>query len=264
MLNLEGKKYSDINAQTINGWVKDGWTWGIPITHDEYVKAKKGEWNVLLGGSKYVPKEWFPLLRDKKILGLACGGGQQMPIFAALGADCTVLDYSDSQLANEKLVSEREKYSINIVKADMTQKLPFKDCEFDMIFHPVSNCYVEDVYHVWNECYRILKEGGVLLAGMDNGMNFLFEDIYKEPLVVVNKMPFNPLKNQELFEKLDNRKDGIQFSHTLEEQIGGQLKAGFIITDLYEDGDKDGYLYEYNIPQYIVTRSVKPNKGFKI
>jgi hypothetical protein len=104
----------------------------------------------------------------------------------------------------------------------------------------------------------VLKSGGILLAGMDNGMNFLFEDIYKAPLVVINKLPFNPLHNKELYEKLDNAKDGVQFSHTMEEQIGGQIKAGFILTDLYEDTDKDGLLHEYNIPQYIATRAIKP------
>jgi ubiquinone/menaquinone biosynthesis C-methylase UbiE len=260
MLKLTGKKYTDINAKTIDGWVENGWAWGIPITHEEYIKVKDGEWNVLLTGSKYVPKEWFPELKDRKVLGLASGGGQQMPIFSALGACCTVLDYSDMQLASEKIVAERENYSINIIKADMSQKFPFNDCEFDIIFHPVSNCYIEDVFHVWNECYRVLKEGGILLAGMDNGMNFLFEDIYKDPLTVVNKLPFNPLKNNELYKKLDNEKAGVQFSHTMEEQIGGQLKAGFILTDLYEDMDEDGLLHEYNIPQYIATRAIKPKK----
>jgi ubiquinone/menaquinone biosynthesis C-methylase UbiE len=260
MLQLDGKKYTDINAKTIDGWVKNGWTWGIPISHEEYVKAKNGEWNIGLTSGKHVPKNWFPPLKDKKILGLAAGGGQQMPVFSALGACCTVLDYSDMQIANEKLVAEREHYSIHIVKADMSQIFPFHDNEFDMIFHPVSNCYVEDVFHVWKECYRLLKRGGILLAGMDNGMNFIFEDIYKAPLVVTNKLPFNPLRDTELCKKLDNAKDGVQFSHTIEEQIGGQIKAGFILTDLYEDMDADGLLREYNIPQYIATRAIKTNE----
>ena len=47
----------------------------------------------------------------------------------------------------------------------------------------------------------------------------------------------------------------IQFSHTIEEQIGGQLKAGFILEDLYEDTDDDG-IGKY-IPNFIATRAVK-------
>lgn len=68
-----------------------------------------------------------------------------MPVFAALGAECTVLDYSEKQLENEKLVSDREGYPIRIIRADMTKPLPFEDEEFDIVFHPVSNCYAEDV-----------------------------------------------------------------------------------------------------------------------
>jgi SAM-dependent methyltransferase len=226
--------YTDINVKIIDRWIEEGWEWGIPITHEEYIKAINGEWNVLLTPTKYVPKNWFPELKNKKLLGLASGGGQQMPIFSALGACSTVLDYSDKQLASERLIAEREGYKIEIIKADMTKILPFMEETFDIIFHPVSNCYIEDVYHIWNECFRILKRGGILLAGMDNGLNFLFDDDEKS-LEVSNKLPYNPLKNKNQLKKLEENDNGIQFSHTLEEQIGGQLKTGFILKDLYED-----------------------------
>jgi ubiquinone/menaquinone biosynthesis C-methylase UbiE len=251
------ESYTDINSKTIDSWAGNGWEWSVPITHDEYVKSKNGECNVLLTPTKYVPKNWFPDLKNKKLFGLACGGGQQMPVFSALGACCTVLDYSDKQLESEKIVAERENYQIEIIKADMTKKLPFPDKTFDIIFHPVSNCYVEDVYHIWNECFRVLKNGGILMAGMDNGINYLFDDIENLPLVLTNKLPYNPLKNKELYKKIEKTNDGIQFSHTIEEQIGGQLKAGFILKDLYEDHDSVGLLKEY-IPTFIATLAMKP------
>jgi len=254
---MEDKNYTNINAKTIDSWVDEGWEWSIPITKEEFLKAKNGECNVLLTPIKYVPKNWFPDLKNKKLLGLACGGGQQMPVFSALGACCTVLDYSDKQLANEKLISERENYQIEIVKGDMSKKLPFNDEVFDIIFHPVSNVYVEDVYHVWNECFRVLKSGGILMAGLDNGLNFLFDDDEKLPLVVTNKLPFNPLKNKDQLKLLEKENAGIQFSHTMEEQIGGQLKAGFILKDLYEDYNNTGFLKEY-VPTFVATLAVKP------
>jgi len=258
---MDRQNYVDVNARAIDSWVEAGWEWGVPISHQEYLKAKNGECSVVLTPQKIVPLEWYsPFLKDGRLdgvtlLGLASGGGQQMPVFAALGADCTVLDNSARQLESERLVSEREGYTVNTIKADMTQPLPFENETFDVIFHPVSNCYVEDVYHVWNECFRILKKGGILLAGMDNGLNYLFEE--DNPLLVVNKLPYNPLKDEALYEKCIQMDGSVQFSHTLEEQIGGQLKAGFILTDLYEDRDADGVLSEY-VPLYIATRAVKP------
>ncbi len=51
---------------------------------------------------------------------------------------------------------------------------------------------------------------------------------------------------------------GVQFSHTAEEQLGGQLKAGLVITDIYEDTNGSGRLHELNIPTFWATRAVKP------
>lgn len=250
-------EYTKINSQTWDLWADNGCEWSVPISHDEYEAVSEGNFGVYLTPCITVPHEWFGDLKNKRLLGLASGGGQQMPVFSKLGAICTVFDYSDRQLEAERTISEREGYSIQIIKGDMTKTLPFEDESFDIIFHPVSNCYVEDVYHIWNECYRVLKKGGRLLAGFDNGIDFLFEG--DNPLLVVNKLPFNPLKMpNERFEAMAKNGEGIQFSHSLEEQIGGQLKAGFTLKDLYEDRDRVGgaKIRDY-LPQYMATLAVK-------
>lgn len=248
-------KYQDINAETIDRWIEDGWEWGVPIDTETYRRALKGDWQVVLTPTKPVPREWFGDLRGKKLLGLASGGGQQMPIFAAAGANCTVLDYSKKQLGSERMVAEREGYSIRIVRADMTQPLPFDDEEFDLIFHPVSNCYVRDVLHVWKECFRVLKRGGVLLSGTDHYINYIVDEAEEK---IINRLPFDPLANPDQMKQLADTDSGVQFSHSLEEQITGQLRAGFILTDLYEDTNGQGRLHELGIPTFLAMRSVKP------
>lgn len=246
--------YQEINAKTINQWVENGWEWGIPITHEEYQRAASGDWKVVLTPNKAVPAEWFGELRGKKVLGLASGGGQQMPLFAAAGALCTVLDYSEKQLESERMVAQREGYDIQIVRADMTKPLPFADESFDVIFHPVSNCYVEEVKPIFKECYRVLKDGGILLAGLDNGINYLFDD---DERMLQNSLPFNPLKNADQMKQLEDTDSGVQFSHTIDEQIGGQLEAGLILTHLLEDTNGSGNLADHHIPCYLATRAVK-------
>jgi SAM-dependent methyltransferase len=191
------------------------------------------------------------------ILGLASGGGQQMPLFRAAGARCTVLDYAERQLESERMVAAREGYEINVVRADMTQPLPFSDASFDVIFHPVSNCYIREVEPVWRECFRVLRPGGVLMAGLDNGVNFLFDD---SETMLTHRLPFDPLDDPPLYEELMKSDDGVQFSHTLEEQIGGQLRAGFVLTDVYEDTNGYGKLHEFNIPTFWATRAIKPKE----
>ncbi len=248
-------EYQDKNAETIDRWIEEGWEWGIPISHEEYEKAQEGDWGVLLTPTKPVPKEWFGSLKGKRILGLASGGGQQMPIFAALGAFCTVFDYSLRQLESERLVAEREGYSIEIIRGDMTKPLPFEDGSFDLIFHPVSNCYVQEVKPIFKECFRVLAPGGVLLSGLDNGINFLFVDEDKRDELSV--FPFDPVQNPQQREQMEEDDDGFQFSHTMEEQIGGQLEAGFQLTHLYADTNGSGTFHEHHIPCYLATRAVK-------
>lgn len=247
--------YTSYNAQAIDSWVQDGWEWGRPISHEEFVQAQQGNWQVVLTPNIPVPKEWFGELKGKRVLGLASGGGQQMPVFASLGAVCTVFDLSDRQLESEKMVSQREGYEIEVIKGDMTQPLPFEDATFDLIFHPVSNCYIRDVLPVWRECFRVLKSGGALLSGLDNGINFLFDD---DGVCVKHALPYDSLADPDWEEKVKTHNDSLQFSHPIQEQIGGQLKAGLMLSDVYEDTNNVGPLKDFNVPCFFATRAVKP------
>ena len=246
--------YQDINAKTIDRWIEEGWEWGKPVSHEVYVAATQGIWDVKLTPTKMVPHEWFGDLKGKKVLGLASGGGQQMPIFTALGAECTVMDYSSKQVETERMVAEREGYEIIAIRGDMTKHLPFEDETFDLIFHPVSNCYVKEVRPIWKECFRVLKPGGYLIAGVDHYINYIVDEEERE---IVNSLPLDPVNNEEQRKQLEREDAGMQFSHSLEEQIAGQLEAGFTLLDLYEDTNGEGRLHELNIPTFLAMRSVK-------
>ena len=244
---MNKENYQAVNSAVIDRWVAEGWEWGKPIDHETYLRAKAGEWGVFLSPNHSCD------LAGKRVLGLASGGGQQIPVFTALGARCTVLDYSAAQLESERMVAAREGYAVECVQADMTKSLPFADASFDLIFHPVSNCYVEQLDPIWRECARVLKPGGVLLAGFDNGINYLFEENGTQ---IVQKLPFNPLKDEALYRKSIENDDGIQFSHTIEEEIGGQLRAGFMLTDIYEDTNGYGPLEDFGVPTFYATRCI--------
>ena len=265
---LNTDNYTDFNIKMIDLWANDEteWMYSKTITHEDFVKAKAGDW----GAADYfiAPKAWFLPHMDlscnrfggTRILGLASGGGQQMPVLAASGADCTVMDYSDTQLMREKAVSEREGYAINIIKGDMTKPFPFDDESFDIIYHAVANHFIEDIQPVWQECYRVLKPGGILIVEMMSPVCYLFDpDEDATNLVVVNQLPHNPLKNRKLYEKIMSWGDdeGLEFSHSLEEQIGGQLKAGFMLTDIKESKIEGSTLSNY-YPEFLSTRAVKP------
>lgn len=248
--------YQDINAGVVDRWVSEGWQWGMPIDHETWLRARAGDWDVLLTPRKPVPREWFGDLRGRRVLGLASGGGQQMPVFAAAGAVCTVLDYSQKQLDNERIVAEREGYDIRIVRADMTKPLPFEDGAFDLVFNPVSTCFIREVEPLWRECHRVLAPGGALLTGFDSFINYAVD--FKDETRLSHRLPFDPVADPALMAELAEEGGTVEFSHTLTEQIGGQLRAGFRLVDLYEDTNLTGALCDLNLPVYIATRAVKP------
>ncbi|TCN07631.1 methyltransferase family protein [Bacillus sp. BK006] len=247
--------YTKINSKMWDEWASAGGEWSLAINHQDFVKATEGNFDIYLTPCKPVPHNWFIPFKEAKILGLASGGGQQCPVFAAQHAEVTVFDYSDKQLELEKMASTREGYSIDLVKGDMSKTFPFEDDTFDMIFNPVSNCYIQDVEHVWQECFRVLKKGGVLLSGFANPALYLFGEDEKA-LQVVNKLPYDGTKNTVENDEELIKNGGVQFSHSLETQIGGQLKAGFTLQDLYEDHHHKGKITEY-MPCYIATKSIK-------
>ncbi len=230
------------------------------ISHEDYIAAKNGMLNVSLAGITKVPKEWFPTLKGADVLALACGGGQQCPVFADHGAEVTVMDISNSQLAKEKYVSQREGYDIHIIRADMSKPFPFADNSFDMIFNPISNCYIEDIMPMWRECARVIRSGGVLMMAFVKEEFFLFAPDFKNEdfLISRHSLPFNPLKDlsEEQIKEKQNIQMPLAFSHTLTEQIGGLIKAGFEITDIFEDFDGGG-LFDKYMNSYVAVRAVK-------
>ena len=52
------------------------------------------------------------------------------------------------------------------------------------------------------------------------------------------------------------RGDPLEFSHTLEDQIGGQIDAGFVIAGYYEGRHRDDPIAAF-MPTYIATRAIK-------
>lgn len=77
MLEIAEDNYVDANARAIDGWNAQGWEWGTPLSHEEYLGAWRGEWSMLLTPTKTVPREWYPSdLSGLSVLGLASGGGR--------------------------------------------------------------------------------------------------------------------------------------------------------------------------------------------
>jgi len=237
-----------------NGWTK-------PFDSEVIAKARKGDFGILLTENIPVPHDWFPPIQNADVLCLASGGGQQGPVLAALGANVTVFDNSPAQLKQDQLVARREGLSLKTEEGDAADLSVFADESFDLIFNPCSTVFMEDVRPVWKECYRVLRPGGILMTGSMNPIHYIF-DIFKADeegvLEVKYSIPYSDIKS--LSENDLNKYVGnglpVEFGHSLTDLLGGQLDAGLVITDMYEDYMMDSPLQKYH-PSYIATRAVK-------
>lgn len=256
--------HDDILGYNRHAWdrqVERGNSWTVPVGPDEIARARKGDWSILLTPTNPVPADWFPPLAGLEVLCLAGGGGQQGPILAAAGATVTVYDNSPGQLARDRLVADREGLLIETVQGNMADLAIYPEDRFDLIVHPVSNVFVPDVRPVWHEAFRVLRPGGSLLSGFMNPVHYLFDDIAlgRGEFRVAHRIPYSDLDGPTEEERAMLVREGrpLEFGHTLGDQIGGQVAAGFTLVGFYEDIDPDSLLGRY-IPSYIATRARKP------
>jgi SAM-dependent methyltransferase len=242
--------------------VDSGNEWTVPVGPDAIAAARAGTWSVVLIGHDPVPRDWFPdPLAGTDVLCLASGGGQQGPILAAAGATVTVLDNSSRQLAQDRLVADRDGLELQTVLGDMRDLSAFADASFDLVVNPVSNLFCPDLAPVWRECHRVLRSRGTLLAGFMNPDLYIFDADASDSrgeLVVRHALPYSDLTHLTTAERerLWGSDAPVEYSHSLTEQIGGQIEAGFVITGFRECPHHDSPTARF-MPGYFATAARK-------
>lgn len=252
-------KYIDENAKIWDSRSENNDIWSVAVSSEAVKQAREGVWSIVLTPKKPVPANWFPdNLAERKILCLASGGGQQGPILAATGADVTVFDNSKVQLAKDEFVAKRDNLKIKTVQGNMQDLSMFADESFDCIIHPWSNGYVDDVRPVWKECARVLKKNGILLAGFGNPVEYIFNVGKMEEgiLEVENTIPYADIDHMDDPQtRAIVESGGYIWSHTLEDQIQGQIDAGFAIIGFYED--EGGTVLDQYMNTSIATKAIR-------
>ncbi|GGZ46464.1 class I SAM-dependent methyltransferase [Streptomyces subrutilus] len=251
------------NRAAWDKYVQDGDEWTRPVSAEDVERARRGDWSTVLIGREPVDRSWLPAdLTGKDVLCLASGGGQQGPILAAAGARVTVFDNSPRQLGQDRMVAARDGLGLRTVLGDMRDLGAFDDATFDVVFHPVSNLFAPDLAPVWRECFRVLRPGGTLLSGFLNPDVYLFDHEALDgrgELIVVHKLPYSDVTQYSAEERATKfgADAALEYSHTLTDQIGGQLAAGFVLTGFAEAPDRSSASGAH-MSNYFATLAVKP------
>jgi len=178
-------------------------------------------------------------IHNKRLLCLAAGGGRQGPIYAAAGADVTVVDISGGMLEIDRQVAADRGLVLKTLETSMDDLSALADDTFDIVIHPVSTCYLPHIAPVFAEVARVMRTGGIyisqhkqpvsLQAGMQPGVGGypVAEPYYRSG-------PLPQVAGSRLREE-----GSLEYLHRWEEIVGDMCRSGFSIEDLIEPSHAD-------------------------
>ena len=215
------------NARAWNALAREGVPLAQPARDDELANPL----------ATVDPAGWLgPDIRGWRVLCLAAGGGRHSALYAAAGANITVVDISDEMLALDRAVARERGFDARLVQTSMEELSMFAAGEFDLVIHPVSTCYVADVAPVFQAVARVTRPGGLYVSQHKSptslqatlrpesggGTYALAERYYREG-------PLPPAEPSRLRER-----GTLEYLHRWEQLLGGICRAGFAIEDLLE------------------------------
>lgn len=179
-------------------------------------------------------------IAGQNLLCLAAGGGRQSSLYAAAGANVTVVDLSGAMLELDRQVAAERGFSVRLFETSMERLPMFRDGEFDIVIHPVSTCYVPNVLPVFQEVARVTRPGGLYISqhkqptSLQATVDPLPAGGYAISHLYYRDRPVPPSKSTSTASRRLREQGAVEFLHRWEQLIGGMCRAGFVIEDLSE------------------------------
>jgi ubiquinone/menaquinone biosynthesis C-methylase UbiE len=170
-----------------------------------------------------------------RVLCLGAAGGRHSALYCAAGAEVTVLDISPGMLDLDRQVCRERRLDVRLIEANMTAMPMLREAEFDIVVHPVSTCYIDDLQAVFREIARVTRSGGLYVSQHKQPVNlqasleptqgrYVIEQPYVGNLAATAPAAPNRLRES----------GAREIIHSLHALLGGMCRAGFAIEDLTE------------------------------
>lgn len=102
-------------------------------------------------------------VRNKDILEIGCGGGQNAIVLAKWGARSVGLDISEKQIEHARRLAKKEGKKVPFHVGDMQDLHVFKDESFDTVLSSFAIPYANNVLTVFHEVFRVLRKHGLFV-----------------------------------------------------------------------------------------------------
>lgn len=201
--------------------------------------------------NKRIVKERFQDLSGQKILDLGCGYGYYTDYFAGIGADVSGVDGSD------KMIEIARSYypDCSFAVCDITEKLPFSDNSFDLIFCNQVLMDVEDVESVFSECYRILKTHGIFYYSIVHPAFYDCHWVKDENDFLFAKQISSYIKPYSFLN--DFWGETMHFHRPLSYYLNAASEQGFILKHIDEPVSYDGITKNQDLPLFLFAEYQK-------
>ena len=179
---------------------------------------------------------WLPgRVEGLDVLCLAAGGGWQSILYAAAGANVTVVDVSPQMLQLDREQAAHRKVSIRIVEASM-DALPLAAAAFDIVHQPVSTCYHRRLLDVYAEVARVLRPGGLYISQHKTPASVQVTQATTSGVMLgLDYDRRDPLPPREQLGDDCCREAGcVEYVHPWRDLVGGLCRSGFVLEDLVE------------------------------
>lgn len=176
----------------------------------------------------------------RRVLCLAAGGGKQSVLFAAAGAQVTVVDISPQMLALDRQVAAERGLKIEALEASMDNLSLLPSASFDVVIQPVSTCYVPDVVAVYREVARVTAPGGLYISQHKQPASLQADAAPSARGYALNEAYHRSGPLPSIAGPHQHRESGtVEFLHRWEDLLGGLCRSGFVIEDLVEPRHHD-------------------------
>lgn len=209
----------------------------------------------------------------RNLLDLGCGSGVYSLRFAGLGARVTGLDLSPVMIEMAQEKARARSLELDLQVADISQRLPFDDDTFDIVFTATALHYVEDLASFFRETARIIKSQGSVIASVLHPLaTAYFPSAISEEIISPDRwhiqyfgeptrMIETPWMN---FGQVSNEgRRIISYHHTVSDYFNAIRSAGLKITDLIEpqpsldfaEKNPVRYTEAMRVPVYLIFKA---------